>query len=320
MSNNTKTGSIERKALIANVQKYNMHDGPGVRTLVFFKGCPLRCKWCSNPESLEKKYKVMYKRSACIDCGTCVPVCPVGIHSISKATGIHEINRDIECIGCRKCEEACPESALSISGELKTISELLEIIEEDRMFYDLSGGGVTVGGGDPLLQHDAVTNLLAACKQNGINTAVETSGYARTEVLLQVAEFTDLFLYDIKQIDTQKHNELTGVRNDQILKNLSELIHRRYNVKIRMPLLKGLNDSPKEIQGVIDFLLPFRDCKNFKGVDLLPYHKLGVNKYNQLGLDYPLEEVPDSSLDSEELKKIEAMFKEHNFQVQILSH
>lgn len=317
---NTKNGTIERKALIANVQKYNMHDGPGVRTLVFFKGCPLRCKWCSNPESLEKKYKVMYKRSSCVDCGACISVCPVGIHSMSGINGSHEINYDIDCIGCRKCEAACPEQALSISGEMKTISEILEVIEEDRMFYDMSGGGVTVGGGDPLIQADAVTSLLMACKQDGINTAVETSGYARTETLLQVAEFTDLFLYDIKQIDSQKHYELTGVRNDQILKNLKELLHRRYNVKIRMPLLKGLNDSLQDIQGVIDFLLPYRENKNFKGIDLLPYHKLGVNKYKQLGLEYPLENCPDPSFEGEDLRKIETMFKEHNFQVQILSH
>lgn len=317
---NTKNGTIERKALVANVQKYNMHDGPGVRTLVFFKGCPLRCKWCSNPESLEKKFKVMYKRSSCVDCGACVPVCPVGIHSMTGPDGTHVINYDIDCIGCRKCEAACPKQALSISGEMKTISELLEIIEEDRMFYDLSGGGVTVGGGDPLIQHDAVTNLLAACKQNGINTAVETSGYGRTEHLLQIAEFTDLFLFDIKHIDSQKHYELTGVRNDQILKNLKELLHGRYNVKIRMPLLKGLNDSPCDIQGVIDFLVPYRDCKNFKGVDLLPYHKLGVNKYKQLGMDYPLEGMLDSSLDNEDMKRIETMFQEHNLQVQVLSH
>ena len=317
---NTKTGTIERKALIANVQKYNMHDGPGVRTLVFFKGCPLRCKWCSNPENLEKRFKVMYKRSSCVDCGACVEVCPVGIHTISKETGEHVVNNEIDCIGCRKCEDACAYGALTISGEMKTISEILEIIEEDRAFYDLSGGGVTVGGGDPLMQHDVVANLLMACKQDGINTAVETSGYGRTEDLMQIAEFTDLFLYDIKQIDSQKHYELTGVRNDQILKNLKELIHRRYNVKIRMPLLKGLNADEKDIQGVIDFLMQFKECKNFKGVDLLPYHKLGVNKYRQLSMDYPLEDYPDPSLDSDEMSKIEKMFLDNGFQVQVLSH
>jgi choline TMA-lyase-activating enzyme len=318
--NNTKTGMIERKALIANVQKYNMYDGPGVRTLVFFKGCPLRCKWCSNPENLERKYQIMYKRNSCVDCGACVSVCPVGIHRISKENSQHEINRCIECIGCRKCEEVCPESALSISGDVKTISELLEIIEEDRMFYQLSGGGVTVGGGDPLMQPDAVANLLMACKQDGINTAVETSGYAKLESLLQIAEFTDLFLFDIKHIDSEKHYELTGVRNEQILKNLKELLHRRYNVKIRMPILKGLNDGQKDIEGVIRFLLPYREYKNFKGIDLLPYHKFGVNKYKQLGKEYPLEGTPDPSLSSEDMNKIESWIKEYDLPVTVMNH
>lgn len=143
-----------------------LQDMAGVRTLVFFKGCPLRCKWCSNPENLQKRYKVMYKRSACVDCGACVEVCPVGIHSISQVTGEHEVNQEIECIGCRKCEEACAYGALSISGEVRTISEIMEIIEEDRAFYDLSGGGGPLAGGDPLMQHDVVANPLMACKQD----------------------------------------------------------------------------------------------------------------------------------------------------------
>ncbi len=317
---NLKAGALERKAFISNIQKYNMYDGPGVRTLVFFKGCPLRCKWCSNPETLERKYQIMYKRNSCVDCGACITACPVGIHSFSKETSEHVINRAINCIGCRKCEGACRTFALSISGEIKRISELLEIIEEDRMFYELSGGGLTVGGGDPLLQHDAVANLLMACKQSGINTAMETSGYARLEHLLQVSPFTDLFLFDLKHIDSDRHYELTGVRNEQILKNLSELLKRRYNVKVRMPMLKGVNDNQKDIEGVVSFLMPFKDHKNFKGIDLLPYHKFGVNKYKQLGREYPLDGYPDPSLSSEDLHKIEGWIKKYDFPVVIINH
>lgn len=297
-----------------------MYDGPGVRTLVFFKGCPLRCKWCSNPENLEKKYAVMYRRNSCTDCGACVTACPVGIHQMSKVTSEHEVNRQIDCIGCRKCEEACHASALSIAGEMKTISELLEVIEEDRMFYQLSGGGLTVGGGDPLMQPEAVANLLMACKQEGINTAMETCGYAKTESLLQVSPFTDLFLFDIKHIDSEKHYELTGVRNELILKNLKELLHRRHNVKIRMPMLKGVNDNRKDIEGVINFLMPFKDHKNFKGIDLLPYHKMGVSKYRNLGMTYPMSEIEDPSLSSEELKEIENWIKEYDFPVIVMNH
>lgn len=308
---------IERKAFIFNKQKYNMYDGPGVRTLIFFKGCPLRCKWCSNPEGLEKKYQIMLKPASCVSCGQCVPVCPVGIHSISR-DGEHRIDRSIDCLGCGSCVESCMTSALKVAGEQQTISELLEYVEEDRAFYDQSGGGVTLGGGEVTAQPEAAANLLAACKQEGINTAIETCGYTKKENILKLAEFTDLFLFDMKHIDPDRHFELTGVRNEMILENLQELLHRRYNVKIRMPMLKGINDSEAEIRGVIDFLMPYRDYKNFKGIDLLPYHKLGVNKYNQLGMEYPIE--GDPSLSDEDLDRIEGWIREYDFPVSVIRH
>lgn len=311
-------GRIERKAFVFNVQKYNMHDGPGLRTIVFFKGCPLRCKWCANPEGLERKYDVLLKTSLCTDCGACVPVCPVGILNLSKQTLKLDVTRNIDCIGCNNCVEVCPESAISIAGETKTISELLKIVEQDRVFYDMSGGGVTLGGGEVLAQPEAASNLLMVCKKEGINTAIETSGYAKLETVLKVAEFTDLFLFDLKHIDSDRHYELTGVRNERILDNLKELISRRYNVMVRMPLLKGINDSEKDIEGVIQFLLPFRDYKNFKGIDLLPYHKFGVNKYNQLGKDYLI--TVDPSLNNEELKRIASWFEKYHFHVNVVTH
>ncbi len=315
---NTNAGIIERKATIFNIQKYNMYDGPGVRTLVFFKGCPLRCKWCANPEGLEKKFQVMFKSNSCTNCGACVSVCPVGIHSISKDNQKHEVSQNIDCLGCGKCVEACNAKALTVVGEVKTISELLEIILEDKTFYDVSGGGVTLGGGEVTMQTEAATSLLQACKQEGINTAIETCGYTKLENILKIAEFTDLFLFDIKQINSDKHFELTGVRNELILSNLKELLHRRYNVKVRMPMLKGINDSEEEIRQVIEFLMPYRDCKNFKGIDLLPYHKLGVNKYNQLGMEYPIK--GDPSLSDEDLDRIESWIKKYDFPVSVIRH
>ncbi|QAT42366.1 choline TMA-lyase-activating enzyme [Aminipila luticellarii] len=316
--NNANTGVIERKATIFNIQKYNMYDGPGVRTLVFFKGCPLRCKWCANPEGLEKKFQVMFKSNSCTNCGACVSVCPVGIHSISKDTQEHEVQHNIDCLGCQKCVEVCNAKALTIVGEVKTISELMEIILEDKTFYEVSGGGVTLGGGEVTMQTEAATSLLQACKQEGINTAIETCGYTKTENILKIAEFTDLFLYDVKQMDPDKHFEWTGVRNEQILTNLKELLHRRYNVKVRMPMLKGINDSEEEIRQVIEFLMPYRDQKNFKGIDLLPYHKLGVNKYNQLGKEYPIK--GDPSLSDEDLDRIEGWIKKYDFPVSVIRH
>ena len=308
---------IERKAFIFNKQKYNMYDGPGVRTLVFFKGCPLRCKWCSNPEGLERKYQIMFKPTTCVSCGSCVPVCPQKIHSIST-TGEHIIDRSIDCIGCGQCVEACIPEALKVAGEQVPISELLEYVEQDRAFYDQSGGGVTLGGGEVTSQPEAAINLLQACKQEGLHTAIETCGYTKKETILRFAEYVDLFLFDLKHIDPDRHFELTGVRNEMILENLEELIMKRNHVKVRMPMLKGINDSEAEIRGVIEFLKPFREFKNFEGIDLLPYHKLGVNKYVQLGMDYPIE--GDPSLDDADLDRIEGWIREYDFPVSVIRH
>lgn len=308
---------IERKAFIFNKQKYNMYDGPGVRTLVFFKGCPLRCKWCSNPEGLERKYQIMFKPTTCVSCGSCVPVCPQKIHSISSS-GEHIIDRSIDCIGCGQCVEACIPDALKIAGEQVPISELLEYVEQDRAFYDQSGGGVTLGGGEVTSQPEAAINLLQACKQEGLHTAIETCGYTKKETILRFAEYVDLFLFDLKHIDPDRHFELTGVRNEMILENLEELIMKRNHVKVRMPMLKGINDSEAEIRGVIEFLKPFREFKNFEGIDLLPYHKLGVNKYVQLGMDYPIE--GDPSLDDVDLDRIEGWIREYDFPVSVIRH
>ena len=308
---------IERKAFIFNKQKYNMYDGPGVRTLVFFKGCPLRCKWCSNPEGLERKYQIMFKPTTCVSCGSCVPVCPQKIHSISSS-GEHIIDRSIDCIGCGQCVEACVPDALKVAGEQVPISELLEYVEQDRAFYDQSGGGVTLGGGEVTSQPEAAINLLQACKQEGLHTAIETCGYTKKETILRFAEYVDLFLFDLKHIDPDRHFELTGVRNEMILENLEELIMKRNHVKVRMPMLKGINDSEAEIRGVIEFLKPFRNFKNFEGIDLLPYHKLGVNKYVQLGMDYPIE--GDPSLDDADLDRIEGWIREYDFPVSVIRH
>lgn len=308
---------IERKAFIFNKQKYNMYDGPGVRTLVFFKGCPLRCKWCSNPEGLERKYQIMFKPTTCVSCGSCVPVCPQKIHSISSS-GEHIIDRSIDCIGCGQCVEACIPDALKVAGEQVPISELLEYVEQDRAFYDQSGGGVTLGGGEVTSQPEAAINLLQACKQEGLHTAIETCGYTKKETILRFAEYVDLFLFDLKHIDPDRHFELTGVRNEMILENLEELIMKRNHVKVRIPMLKGINDSEAEIRGVIEFLKPFREFKNFEGIDLLPYHKLGVNKYVQLGMDYPIE--GDPSLDDADLDRIEGWIREYDFPVSVIRH
>ncbi|TGE33441.1 choline TMA-lyase-activating enzyme [Desulfosporosinus sp. Sb-LF] len=325
----TETNSIlERRARIFNVQKYSIYDGPGVRTLIFFKGCPLRCLWCANPEGLERNYQVMFKADLCIDCGDCIPACPVHIHYFpdpedgQQRTRLesprHKVNRSINCVGCRKCETVCPKQALSIVGSDKTISEVLEIIQQDALFYNSSGGGVTLGGGEVIAQPEFATNLLMECKRLGIHTAIETSGYAKLDSLLMIAQFTDLFLYDIKHIDSERHSELTGVRNERILDNLTELIRRGFNVKVRMPLIRGLNDSEDTLAKTLKFLLPFKRYKNFQGIDLLPYHKLGINKYKQLDMNYAITD--DLSFKEDELDELEEFIKGYDLQVKVIKH
>ena len=307
---------IERKALIFSIQKYNMYDGPGVRTMVFFKGCPLRCKWCSNPEGQLRKFQVMYKKDLCIHCGACVSVCPAGVHAM--VNNQHSFVKGSECIGCRKCEEVCPKKVLRIAGEQKSISELLRVVEEDKTFYDVSGGGLTMGGGEALMQPEAATSLAMACKQKGISTAVETCGYAKPEVIARISEFIDYFLYDVKHMDSAKHHELTGVHNELILQNLQWLLENKHNVKIRLPLLKGYNDGEDELKKLIQFLLPYKDDKNFQGVDVLPYHKMGINKFNQLDWDYAIKDEP--ALTEDDLARIEGYFKAADFAVSIVRH
>ncbi len=308
---------IERKILTFNIQKYNMYDGPGIRTIVFFKGCPLRCKWCSNPESQLRRIDVLFKKDVCVNCGACVDVCPVNLHKIEN--GIHSVDRSIECVGCRKCSTACPVNALAIVGEYKTISEIVSTVEEDKPFYDTSGGGATLGGGESLAQHEGALNLLHALKQNYINTAVETCGYTKPEKLKEIAESVDLFLFDVKQMDNDKHYELTGVRNDTILKNLQFLLENRYNVRLRLPTLKGLNDEDANILALVKFLEPYKNLKNFKGVDILPYHKMGVHKYAQLDRVY---DMPNDSysLTTEDIERMENHFKANGIEVATILH
>lgn len=309
---------IERKAIVFNIQKYNMYDGPGIRTLVFFKGCALRCKWCSNPESQSRRFEVLFKKNVCVNCGACVSVCPVGIHTMTNAGACHVVDRTKDCINCGKCVHACPESALAIAGERKGISELLEVVEQDWMFYENSGGGVTVGGGEPMMQHEAVANLLLACKHKGINTAMETAGYAKPEVVSALAEVVDLFLFDIKHMNPEKHYELTGVRNEMILSNLQWLLENGYNVNIRMPLLKGYNDDDAEMHAVGKFLSAHSGRKNFKGVDLLPYHKMGVSKYAQLDMEYAITDNP--VLDDDDMRRMEDILKSYGLNVKVVRH
>ena len=259
----------------------------------------------------------MLKPTSCVSCGACVSACTQGIHQI-RSDGTHLIDRTKQCLGCGACVNACMQSALKVAGEQASISELLAYLEEDRSFYEHSGGGVTLSGGEVTAQPEAAINLLMACKREGLNTAIETCGYTKKENLLRFTEVVDLFLFDIKHMDSERHAQLTGVRNEMILENLEMLLMKRANVKVRMPLLKGINDSEAEIRAVIDFLTPYKALKNFRGIDLLPYHKLGVNKYIQLGMEYAID--GDPSLSDADLDRIEGWLKNEQFPVVVVRH
>ncbi|HEL1972471.1 choline TMA-lyase-activating enzyme [Streptococcus suis] len=321
----------ETRINVFNVQKYNLYDGPGIRTIVFFKGCPMRCKWCANPEGLEFGTNIMHKETLCKPYNACAKTCPLGSICFKFKNESDPIPYDYadkeHPIDVKKYQkkrptrsdiEGCPEGALTIAGESKTISELMDIIHEDDAFYEMSGGGVTLSGGECLAQGEGALALLKACKQDGLNTAVETAGYVPNKVVMKVAEYTDLFLFDLKHMDSKKHNEWTGVGNERILTNLKSILDAGYNVKIRMPMLKGINDSEEEIRAIIEFLGPYKNFPNFKGIDLLPYHKLGVNKYKQLGMEYQIE--GDPSLSQYDLDRIESYILAYDFPVTVVKH
>lgn len=307
--------------IIFNTQKYSIYDGPGVRTIIFFKGCPLNCRWCSNPEGISKNFDVMYTDNRCTKCGICVSNCVKGIHNIKRSHDgkiVHDIDRTIKCLGCRDCETKCSNKAVRIAGQEKTVDEIVNIIQEDSLFYTTSGGGVTLSGGEVASQPEFALKILKACKEKGIHTAVETCGYANWKVYEKLSKYVDLFLYDIKQVDPIIHKELVGVDNIKILTNLYKLFNIGAKIVIRMPLIKGFNDLDYQIKGAMKFIEIISENKNLLGIEVLPYHKLGVNKYEQLNKEYTIKE--DLSYSNEDLKEKEELFKSFNLPIQIVRH
>ena len=297
----------EMTGRIFNIQRYSLYDGDGIRTLVFFKGCPLRCRWCSNPESISPKREIMLMRSLCTGCGTCARVCEQGIHSIvSEAEGFrHDIDRTRQCAGCGRCVSGCAARALSVCGEDVTVDHLMEEILKDEMFYRTSGGGVTLGGGEVTSQHEFAVELLRRCKAYGIDTAIETCGQASWDVMESFVPVVDTFLYDLKAFDSDVHRELVGQGNELILSNLRGLAECGANVVVRMPMIKGYNDNPGMLGDTAAFLADIGHG-SLTRIDILPYHKLGVSKYGEIDRDYGIEGDPSFS-DEEICSVVEVM-------------
>jgi len=276
----------QTKGRVFNIERYAIHDGSGIRTQVFFKGCPLRCLWCSNPEGISFRPDLMYSEALCIACRTCVQTCQQGALSLN-ARGL-KIDRD-RCGLCGECTRVCYAEALELSSYEITVDEILEQVERDRVFYEISGGGITLCGGEPLAQPPFAAELLRASKERGLDTAVETCGHYDFAALEGALPYIDFIYYDIKHMDAKAHERLTGVSNRRILENLHRLASYDVPICVRVPVVPTLNDSVENIEAIALFV---QDLKQVKSAELLPYHKLGTAKYGKLGLAYPIEEVP----------------------------
>lgn len=271
----------EPKACLFNIQKFSIHDGPGVRTTVFFKGCPLRCFWCSNPESISTSVQVLWSEKACVGCGGCVAACPASAVTMAGAVPVFDHGA---CTGCGLCVAACPRDALSLTGKSHTLDRVVEKCLEDRLFYEDSGGGVTLSGGEVLSQPEFARELLAHLRAEGIHTALETNGYAGEDVFRAVASEADLLLFDVKHYDEKKHLQGTGVSNATILRNLARAVADGIEVLARIPVIRGYNDSPEDAEGFGRLLAGM----GIEAAQLLPFHQMGESKYAMLGLAYPL--------------------------------
>jgi pyruvate formate lyase activating enzyme len=266
------------KSLIFDIKRYAINDGPGIRVVIFFKGCNLHCAWCHNPESISPKIEKMYAKAKCIKCGSCVDACPENAITLTP-NGI--ITDPDLCKMCGKCAEACPSKAIEMSGKEMSASEIMESIEKERVFFDQSGGGVTFSGGEPLVHIKMLVELLDKCGKRGIHRAVDTAGNVSTETILNVAKKTDLFLYDLKMMDSVLHKKWINSGNEKILHNLKAIAGAGVPVIIRIPLIGGVNDTDENIEHTAKFISELAGDK--KEVHLLPYHNIARNKYMKLG-------------------------------------
>ncbi|MEW5289290.1 glycyl-radical enzyme activating protein [Erwinia papayae] len=270
----------QAEGILFNIQRYSLHDGPGIRTIAFFKGCPLACKWCSNPESQSPRPELIYKNNNCIRCGRCVAACEQQAIEINNR---YFVNRE-RCIQCAKCTEVCPVGALEMKGRRITVAEVILQLQKDENLYRRSDGGITLSGGEPLAQPVFARELLKACKQRGWHTAIETTGLTTPKIIDDIFPWVDLALTDIKAINPVVHRHNTGVDNRLIMENLIRISSITQAV-VRIPVIPGVNDNQQEMQRIAGFA---RLMSNVTTIHLLPYHNFGENKYDLLGRDYLL--------------------------------
>ena len=272
----------ELHGLVFDIRKFSLHDGPGIRTTVFFKGCPLSCWWCHNPESQSPAPELMLWESRCVRCGTCVSTCALeaaGLVTDDKKGPHALVERDV-CTVCGSCVYACAADARELVGKRMTVNDVMSSIERDVIFFEESGGGVTFSGGEPLSQHAFLAALLKACKALEIHTALDTSGYAPWKAIDSLRGDVDLFLYDLKLMDDTRHRQFTGVPNGLILHNLRALAERGHHIAIRVPIIPGITDDTQNLEQIGEFAA---GLPNLDRVDILPYHPSALGKYERLG-------------------------------------
>jgi len=287
-----------KSGIIFDIQRFSIHDGPGIRTTVFLKGCPLSCLWCQNPESIRKRKEIMFIERRCISCGKCQEVCPLEAINFESRERVDRSRCDL----CGQCISVCDANALRMVGREITTALLLEEVMRDLPFYIESGGGVTLSGGEPLIQLNFCLEFLMLLKEKGINTCVETAGLLSWSSLKAIIPFVDLFLYDLKVIDSEKHQRFTGAGNDLIMENAARLSASGASVEFRMPLVPGYNDDEEDLGRMTNFIKDVtckepcsRGSRPKPTLHILPYHQLGISKYEQLGEYYPLMGVPTPS-------------------------
>jgi pyruvate formate lyase activating enzyme len=290
----------EKSGTVFSIERYAVHDGPGIRTVVYLKGCPLRCLWCANPEGQDAHPQVVTIPEHCILCGRCEIVCP---HGAARRSGpLTALQSSTDCRGCGRCVDACHAAARRLFGRGMTVAEVLEVVLKDRAFYRKSGGGITLSGGEPTAQAGFGAALLSACHCQGLNTAIETCGYTSFPLLAAMAQHVDQVLYDLKHMDREAHRQLTGVPNDLILNNLKRLDAQSIAVVVRVPVIPGFNDSRENLMATAAFAATL---SSVTVIELLPYHNYGSGKYRHFGRVYAL---PDLTLpDRDRLRELSAI-------------
>lgn len=301
--------SAERP-LIFDIQKFSVHDGPGIRTVVFFKGCPLRCRWCANPESHKYTQDLMFYPDKCIGCGVCIDACPNGCIGVNDKKEMF-FDRE-KCTECCACTKECYAGARRVSGDDMSLDEIKKEVDKDMVFYNTSGGGITFSGGEAMCFPDTVRELAEYYKGQGVTTALETCGYVPWENYEKVIQYLDLVMFDLKCMDDEKHREYTGGSNQLILENLKK-IYKRVRTVVRIPIIPGVNDSEKDIKDFGEFISSMKD--GIDTVHILPYHDLGLSKYNALGKKYLMEDV--KAPDDEEMDRIKRQLEGFGFNVVI---